>query len=144
MKHQRGVSLLEILLVLGIIASILLMTTWYFSETGFEMRVMQSIQEMQSITQAAYRWQSFQKQTDFSGVSLQALIDDGLVVNQSHTPWGGAITVSADEDAPEHVRITLSNIPSGACKMLRHKMTDIVTEQASDEDCATHTYYGVF
>lgn len=129
-KHQHAISLLECLLSIIIIASISMMAVRYYIITMRDMRVSHTISQIKRLTDASYEWLQMQKQADFSGnnggqaISIQQLVKDQLLKNQNDTitPWGGAITISAAGDNPSFIKITLSNIPQLACRNLARQL----------------------
>jgi len=138
-KWINGISLLECLLSLAIIASITAMTVRYYVITTRDSRVSHAISQIKRITSASYEWLSLQRQADFSNadggqtITKEQLVNDQLLPNSNDTmnPWGGAIQVSSGTDDAKYVKITLNNIPQLACRNLTQQLKYINKNQAS-------------
>ena len=125
-NKQSGISLLEVLLSLVIIATITTMSVRYFTVTNRSMRVSTSIKEIKHLTNLSYEWLQAQRQADFSGnpngtaISMQVLADTKLIENLEHekyNPWGGDITIEPGSN-PSYVKITLTQIPQKDCRSI--------------------------
>lgn len=123
---QYGISLLEVLLSLVVIATITTMAIRYFTVTTRSMRVSTSIKEIKRLTNISYEWLEAQHQIDFSGkptgspISMQVLADTRLIENLDHekyNPWGGTINVEPGSN-PSYVKITLTQIPQKDCRAI--------------------------
>ncbi|MCB1828573.1 MAG: prepilin-type N-terminal cleavage/methylation domain-containing protein, partial [Coxiellaceae bacterium] len=68
-RNEKGISLLEMLLVLAIGAAIIMAAVRYFTITNRNARVTQAISQIKMLTKASYEWLSEQKQQDFSSVN---------------------------------------------------------------------------
>ena len=154
MLKQRGVTIIEALLVLTIAASIITAAVAYFSMTHRQMKVQHAISQIKTITAASYEWLHAQRQPNFSDinggteVSIQKLIDEGFLQSNNPNdattyldPWGGSITVSADPTNPKYVSITLDHIPKAACYNLSHQLTSINKAMLLPKCNATHNEY---
>ena len=133
MRKSRGLTLLETLLVLTIAAAIILVAVRYFSVTHRDLNVTHAIQQVQSLTKASYEWLEAQKQENFSdnngatAISMQALIDAGLIKNtdrDTKDPWGEAIRLDPGTD-PNRVKITMPNVPQYACRNLARRLENV-------------------
>lgn len=146
---QIGLSLLEVLLSIGIIAVILLCGVYFFNEIKVDTGVTKSVTLLQKISRASYQWLQVQKQIDFCGattnaptscpsgtaVSTAALINAGLISPYDEcggtpcllTPWGTPITteaaVGAGGSGPQYIRVILPKVPDMAtCIQLQQNM----------------------
>ncbi|MCH9743757.1 MAG: hypothetical protein K0U29_02380 [Gammaproteobacteria bacterium] len=133
-RKQSGISLLEILLGLVLIATISTMAIRYFTVTTRSMKVSNAIKQIKHLSNISYEWLQQQQQTDFSGssagtrISLQELINTGLLRNdpsERYDPWGGDITVNAATNDPSYVSITLSKVPQDACRMMVRQLQSV-------------------
>jgi prepilin-type N-terminal cleavage/methylation domain-containing protein len=143
LKKNRGISLLEVLLSLSIIAIVLVTATRYFQLTSFSEKLNDSTSQIQAIRAASVRW--LLSHDDFSQISIDNLINRGLVPkNFNFNSWGGPVAV---EPAPDNkIKISLYQIPVKACKNLASRFSQISTLLP---DCTpTHTnladYSGIF
>lgn len=124
MKKQFGISLLEVMLSLSIIAIILVMATRYFAITMQSEKTNEAVKILQTVVKASddwyYTYKTYQKSANNPDISIAALINLGMVpknyVETTANPWGGAIEISP-RDA-NHVSIQLTEISSPACQNL--------------------------
>lgn len=133
MNKIKGISLLEMLLVITIGAAIIMASVRYFQITSRNVRVTQAIQQIQRLTQASYEWLQGQKQDDFSGtnfgtaISMKQLMRAGLIKNTKSNkkdPWAGDIKIAPGSD-PTRVKITLAGVPQKDCKNLARRLDPI-------------------
>ena len=150
---QIGISLLEVLLSLVIIATITTMAIRYFTVTNRSMRVSTSIKEIAHLTNLSYEWLQAQRQNDFSGkptgtsISMQVLADTRLIGNlerEKYNPWGGTISIEPGAN-PSYVKITLTHIPQKDCRAIVRQLKNI--NHLSDTPCGSaygNTFSGEF
>ncbi len=104
MKKQHGISLLEVLLSLSIIAIILVMATRYFFIASNNNRINDAREEIGLVVAAIHSWKGQNAQYD-SNLDVSRLYNDGflpkstyLVINGTsaslYDPWGGQISVA--------------------------------------------------
>jgi hypothetical protein len=133
MKKNLGISLLEILLVIIVGASIITLAVIYFSEASLSVDVTHAMDQIKKTTQASYRWLEMQSQENFSenpngqAISIDKLIASGLLENikaDTIDPWGGKIIVEPGSN-PNLVRIILTDVPQAACLNLEHRLHEI-------------------
>ena len=152
MRRIKGISLLEMLLVITIGTAIIMTAVRYFNVTSRDMRVTQAIGQIKTLTSASYEWLQAQKQDNFSNkdggteISMQQLIDTGLIDNSETTtkdPWAGTITVEPGSD-PTRIKIVLDQLPKKACKNLARRLDSI--SKISMPPCAgvSNEYSGEF
>jgi type II secretory pathway pseudopilin PulG len=146
MKHaQCGITILEILCSLAIMAIIFTTITYYYTQNQRYMAVSKAAAQIQQLANVSYEWQAAQAQADFAGLSMTALQSSGLLNKiDNYTqidPWGGNMTVAPDPADPRYMRITLSKIPTNACANLRDRMTQTAHNQSSAADCNSGSYY---
>lgn len=143
MRKNRGLTLLETLLVLAIGGAIIMAAVRYFSVVHRDLNVTHAITQIQSFTKASYEWLNSQKQENFSAdnngtpISLQALIDTDLVKQSDDhkDPWGKMIIIAPGTD-PNYVRITLSNVPKESCKNLTRRLDGVSKSKAESSACS--------
>lgn len=94
LNKNRGISLLEVMLSLAIIAVILVMATRYFGIASKESLVNQATQQISEIRQGYARWQT--DRGAITGVTLAQLQTAGYITAQTATTPnplpGGALT----------------------------------------------------
>ncbi len=152
-SKQHGLTLIETLMVIAIIAGVIVFSTRLFVNARLNTNVTATISQIKQAVQAGYQWINEQPQTDFNGnanqISINKLINAHLLeAKNQYGPWPNSIlTVSPDPDQPDHLRIALNNIPASACTNLRSRMQNSTIKQISAKACGKRgnaQYYGVF
>lgn len=146
-KKNLGISLLECLLAITLIASITMLAVRYYIITLRNTHVSQAIAQVNRLTSASYEWLRIQNQSDFSGedtgtsITIQLLLDAELIKPNTDTidPWGGAITITPGITDPSYVAITLSNIPQQDCLNLTQQLQYINHSQTTNTCGAAST-----
>lgn len=162
-SSQQGVSLLELSLVVGISALILLLIYYFYVQTQADAMISKAVITAQRIDNAAYQWLQAQKQMDFCGtstanppanvtdcttspVSMTALANAGLISNSDlSAPWGSTIAI---EPALTNSAITPpppSYSPSGAAhvRVWLNSVPSVVMCNQLNEDLAANSPTGV-
>ena len=134
-KPQRGISLLEALLSLGIIAIILVIATKYFFITNRDNKVNTVRHQIGEVISAIESWKSEQATyADTPLLSIGTLSDQGFLANSSlmvnsgtlsatlNNPWGYSITITNVSDNGADVTTTLPGI--NECRSLRNRYPD--------------------
>ena|SRR3990167_9503787 len=133
-KKIVGITLLEVVLVLAVVASILLLTVRYFMMTSSHENVNRAMTQIQTLTKASYEWLQIQRQADFASgnaIDITQLQQAGLISAVDRVdPWGGNIVISPADDA-NYVRINMADVPQKACKNLRQRMNAIAHAQSA-------------
>jgi type II secretory pathway pseudopilin PulG len=152
-KHINGISLLECLLSIAIIASISMMAVRYYIVTTRDTRVSHAISQVKRITNASYEWLSIQRQSDFSNadggqtITIAQLVQDDLLKDENDTisPWGGQIEVAPGDDDAKYVKITLTEIPQPACRNLTQQLEYINKDKTNPcGNKKSNTFVGEF
>ncbi len=150
MNKQQGISLLEVLLTLTIMALITMMSVRYFNQAIVSREVEQAVLQIQQLTQVSYEWLEAQKQADFSSqnggqmISLQTLETAGFLNNRlMQDPWGGAVQIEAGAD-PSYVHIVLTQVPQKACRNLNRQLQTMNHAPTSQCDGLINNYSGDF
>lgn len=93
---SKGISLLEVMLSLAIIAIILVMATRYFGLASRGAKVNDGTQQINEVRQGLTRW--LQDNGTLSGATLPGMATAGYITSQTGSgqgPWGpGTITIS--------------------------------------------------
>ncbi len=129
-KKQWGISLLEVLLSLSIIAIILVLATRYFFVAANNNKLNTAISQVGGLVAAAHNWKSIK--ASFTGISIQVLYDEGQLENfpgldSSSTTasvndlWGDPFNISPTTGNKATISITLPN--SGNCQALSNAYT---------------------
>lgn len=154
-KFKKGISLLELLLVMSLGAVILVMAVRYFQLSSRNSKVEMAVKTVQSMSHVSYEWLQAQRQENFSSspngsaISLQALIDAGLIQNTARDtldPWGGAISVGPGTNA-SYVKISLAGLPQVVCRNLKQQLNSVTRSGSPVAPCNKATdnvYFGEF
>ncbi len=137
-RHQtaaifaKGISLLEVLLSLAIIAIILILATRYFLLAESYSQVNQTLTTIENINAAAQRWKL--SHDDFSDISMQSLIDRNLLPESSQNNlWGGKNDIEAADNNSQYT-VIIHGIPQPACLNLLDKL-NIDLQQPTPGSC---------
>jgi type II secretory pathway pseudopilin PulG len=115
-NNSLGVTLLEIMLVLAISASIIIMSVRYYGSATSSLQTNNTLQQIQAITAAI---DSYTFNGSYADVTTP-LVKSLLPQNTLTTPWGTAITISSAKSSSYEV--TLPNMPLPVCTMLYSKL----------------------
>lgn len=158
MKKQLGISLLEIVLALVIIASIVTLSVRYFTVTSRQLKVTHAEKQIREVTKASYEWLQAQMQQNFSSnpdgttINMEQLINAGLITSNDQddhvyllNPWGGRVLVTPGAD-PSYVRITMTNVPEKDCRSLRQQLITVTRRNSPEPSCSSdvNQYFGEF
>lgn len=131
---QLGISLLEVLLSLSIIAIILVMATRYFFVATTNNKVNTSISQVGGLVAALHNWKGIK--ASFNGVSIQELynsgqlegfpgLDDSSGTNVTvNDLWGNPYTVTPTSGNKVTISVTLPN--TGNCQALANAYINAV------------------
>lgn len=133
-SKPRGVSLLELMLVLLIIAIITFSATYYFRVVLINLRVAQAEEMINNIVNAAYKWN--EGTTNFTTLTLDQLINAGLVpTSYRNNPWqrtGASVQVSGSTNSPNSFFITFNSVPATDCQNLAEKIKRYAWKSSCD------------
>ena len=113
-QKMRGVTLLEIMLVLAIAALLVVMSVRYYQSTRTSQQVDAMVEQIQSIVQAA---DGIAQEQGYSATAVTtSAIGSTLPANAMTSPWGTPITVAVTSATT--FTITTTNVPAGVCSLL--------------------------
>ena len=122
-KKNKGISLLELILSLAVIAIILVMATRFYSLVHSEQQLNDATGMIQSIRSAGERW--LLSHDDYTYINIDNLIERNLLPKNFGTnPWGGTVTVEPDTTMTK-MKITIDKIPVPACLNLENRFSSI-------------------
>lgn len=136
-RHQKGISLLEVLLSLSIIAIILVMATQYFFVASNTDKINTTRQEIGSVIAAIQSWKAENPQYS-ANLNYQMLYNAGFLAQskflanngasglQLYDPWGQPIMLRANESG-----VTIS--------VVLQKQSDCIALQTSYPQAACQT-----
>lgn len=126
MSRQWGISLLEVLSSLTIIAIILAMATHLFFLASNNNKVNNAINQITGLVAVSERWKGLS--TDFTNISVNELAKDGMLVNfpgftqggQNNSKildmWGDSITIDASGTDGNRATIKVTFPSNGICQ----------------------------
>lgn len=118
-KVMRGVTLLEVMLVLAIAAMIIVMSVRYYQTATSNQQANSVMGQIQAIVAAADQLAQASGSYQTGGVN-NANLTPLLPANGLQTPWGQAITVATTSASV--FRITVNTVPAGVCPLVRTKL----------------------
>lgn len=136
MRRSQGLSLIEVMFVLVIVAMLTVTVARYYQTLQRTSLSNAVIEMMNTTVQATYAWLGMGNTLE--KLSLEQLIDNGLVPadfkfqsdnNASGHPWGGAIEVQKDSENPNRFVIVLDELPPKACQNLQLRLNDYGVEE---------------
>lgn len=154
-QRQQGISLLEILLVVLIAATIISAAINYYSQTLTSTRVSQAANLLQQINKAGYEWlqiptgaaqyhanfSELPQDPNYAGNGLDVFTSDQLMSCENKScysnPWQGATMVTVDGNS-QYLLIKLFNLPVADCARLQQQMKNIAPQDVSQQNaCLT-------
>lgn len=124
LHNIRGISLMEVMLSLAIIAIILTLATRFFSTANEAENINNASTMIQTARSASQRWM-LTNNGSLKDISVQKLIDhDLLPANFAKNPWAGDVTIAMAPNNSSKVRITFKAIPKTACENLMQTFRD--------------------
>lgn len=130
-NKQLGVTLMELLLALVVIAVIMFMAIRYYTIAREGAKVSEAVTNVNAAVNASYEWMQGVNQADFTGISTTELINKGLLVAQDiKNPWDSsqAMTITPYPNQTNYVAITYTGIPQTACENLKQRFYAKVKE----------------
>ncbi len=146
-RTQRGVSLLELMLALAVIAILLIMATRYFTSANINQQVNNAVDQFIGVRGAATNYLNDNKNTDT--VDIKSLVENGYLPKSyggsdgsgtGGNPWDGVISVELTSGA-RSFEVTSGSIPVPACPILKARLAQNVNEALGEsvdaDNCAT-------
>ncbi len=133
-KKQLGISLLEVLLSLSIIAIILIMATRYFFVASNNNKTNTTISQVGALVAAAHAYKG--ATANYANLSIQTLAQAGQLANfpgfddtnnSLLTLWGGSITIASSGDKSEFAEITVNLPDENKCQTILRAYPDAST-----------------
>jgi Tfp pilus assembly protein PilW len=131
MKLHKGISLLEMVLVVAIGAAVIMGAAHFYWRAKDRSAVLRATSLIQRVIQASDEWKTAQRVSDMSVYSdnvINELIDTRLLqADDSHNPWGGLVAVSGDSSTGALI-VRLESVPDSACQLLISRFRTTATE----------------
>lgn len=128
-----GVTLLEILLVLAISASIIVMSVRYYGSATASLQANSTIEQIQALTATIDNYTA-----GISYASISTAFVENLMPNHSlHTSWGTKISI--DGVKPSSYNVTLPQTPRAICTLIRTKLESNNHYKVTTPPCGTST-----
>lgn|SRR3989338_7221836 len=140
-RKRSGISLLEVMLSITVIAIIVLTATRYYSSTSSSRKVNDATQIIKNVNAALDEWQNMMKNNQTPPVlSTVALVNVGLLpANFAATganPWGGSIQTTISRSG--QYTITLTSVPQGDCLTL----VQVMQRDGITGSCSNNNFVG--
>lgn len=149
-RGAAGFSMLEILIVIGLVGGLAAVTLGYYTKTSAKGNAQTAISDVSVIATAVRELAGFRP--DYTGITEKTLVDadklpERLVLAGTRTtslvnPWGGAITVAAASPATQFL-ITLTRVPVNECNSLVRAFAagydDVLVDDESMKTASTGT-----
>jgi prepilin-type N-terminal cleavage/methylation domain-containing protein len=131
--NKKGFTLLEMLLVLGIISVIIIIAVRYFQQGSESSKVSDAASKIRRVIEASYDYNKITH--SFYSMYVSTLITSNLLSDSDvNGPWGGQLDVEVG-NVDNSILITIPSVPQTACKALQ----DILNNQNIDTslfDCS--------
>lgn len=133
LQKNKGITLLELMLSLAIIAIILVMATRYYEIVHSTEQTNDASNMIQAIRAGSQRW--LLSNQDFSNISITAMQNLNLLPQTfSDNPWGSTMTVSPASGDTSKIQIEMKDMPLSACENLLSRFS----AAASTVNCVIH------
>lgn len=124
MKKQAGISLLELVLAIAIVATMIIAATRFYQTTKQNAEAQNSLTMVHEIVDASYKW--YESHPNFSTISFTELVKAGLLPtsyndDKRFNPWGGHITIGAGSSY-DKLLLTFTEVPADPCKKLEQQL----------------------
>lgn len=136
MNKKLGISLLEVMLSLSIIAIILILALRYFDVALQEQKVTEANRMIQSTRSAASNW--LVSHDDYKGMSLAALQQRDLLPKNFNNPWGEVVTIEGDTSGT-FFTVKFYEMPYSACLNLAELFNPASDSSIVESKCLAHT-----
>lgn len=141
LKHQQrhknlGVTLLELMLVLSVIAAIALAVTRYYATAREEAKITQAVSMVNDVVSASFTWVG--GFSNFGGdpqasppisLNTSTLVKAGLLpaiyLKANANPWQGSIKVAVGKADTNKMEVTLDKVPINSCTALKKKIENV-------------------
>jgi prepilin-type N-terminal cleavage/methylation domain-containing protein len=118
-NHQRGLTLIEMLLVLLVAGGIFVIVFGYFKEANNQTQVQTAASELALMSKKAQK--IFGSQGSYAGATAGVLINLGIpstkwiAGSNIRDPWGSNITVASSGTGNATLRFTYAAVPTEVC-----------------------------
>ena len=147
-QKNRGVTLMELMLALVVIAVLLFLAVRYYTVAREGAKVAQAISRIDMAVNASYKWLEGMNQTGFRTINADKLVDKGLLLKQDiKNPWIGTdMSIGPYAVDSDHVSIEYLGIPKTACQSLAAKLKEKTYKSNSECGLKNNAWYflGVF
>jgi len=125
-QSMRGVTLLEIMLVLAVAAMIIIMSVRYYQSASSNQQVNNAYSQVQALVAAADNLAQATGTSSYSGVTIAALTpllnwSGSSSTSIGNSPWGSAVSVA--NAAATTYDITFKSVPSAVCSLFLARLT---------------------
>lgn len=121
-QKQRGVTLIELVVVIGIAALIVVTAMSFFSSASDSNKIKDEVANIGTLNANINRL--YTSATDYSNISIDLLRQAGAVPKNMikgttvQNKWGGAVTIAAAGTGNSRYDLTYANVPGEACTQM--------------------------
>lgn len=139
-KTKKGISLLELMLVIIVITALTLGAVRYYTSARDNLRVTQAMKMISEVVGASYEWVKGQPSfADPSGaITMGKLVDAGLLpqkyILSNVNPWKGRIRVIGISG---NLELRMENIPGAICENVLKLKVEKYAETAKGPECVS-------
>lgn len=126
-KSKQGLSLVELMLVLAVVAAVILLSMRYFGIAQREALLTRSIAQVSEVVDASYAW--LRGHNNFDSITIQKLSDAGYLTpnwkdGKDINPWGGDVSISSANSGAD-LLVTVTEIPTvyKTCDSIKNKLS---------------------
>jgi type II secretory pathway pseudopilin PulG len=133
-SKQNGISLIEIMLGLSVIAAVVIMSTVYYNHTHENQRRSQLVSQVAAITQASQNYMR-NRTLSPSSMNVTTLVSNGgLSPIYTKSPWGGTVTISVVNTS--QVQMKINGVPNNSCVAVKKTLDRSVRTTGSNPESA--------
>ncbi len=137
-KKTHGISLLEVMLSLLVIASIIFIVLRYAGPARTQTQITEAIRQINTLSDASFRY--LEGQPNLTNVTIKALADKGFIPSRYdsknleayNNPWRNPVTIGPFGGDANQLQIT-SQVPTEAvCKALLARVLNFALKSATN------------
>ncbi len=120
-KSARGVTLLEIMLVLAIAAMVVVMSIRYYQTASLNQKVASTMNNIVGVVAAGESY--FSATNSASGISSTTLAPYMPGSAMPNSAWGGLMTATGSASVTNQFTIDVPNVPAAGCSQIKNLLS---------------------